>query len=73
MKQCMEHKVIYEENTCPVCEAQAEINRHEISNEKLREVVRLAVESQGWSGNDPDDERWRNFYTKARTALKGEP
>jgi len=36
---------------------------------RLSEVCRLAVESQGWDGNDPDDDRWRKLYAKARKAL----
>ena len=35
----------------------------------LREVARLAVESQGWDGNNPDEERWSDFYAKARAAV----
>ena len=37
---------------------------------KLREVVVLAVESQGWDGNDPNENRWKEFYSKARKSLE---
>ncbi len=36
---------------------------------ELERVVRLAAESQGWDGNDPDDDRWTAFYKMARAAL----
>ena len=36
----------------------------------LLEVAKLAVESQGWDGNDPDEERWVDFYAKARASVK---
>ncbi len=36
---------------------------------KLREVVILTIESQGWDGNDPNDNRWREFYSKAKKVL----
>ena len=35
----------------------------------LLEVVRSAVESQGWDGSDPDDDRWMAFYASARAAI----
>jgi len=41
----------------------------EASNKKLREAVNLAIESQGWDGNDPDDDRWTGFYKKARATI----
>ena len=33
-------------------------------------VVSMAIESQGWDGNSPDDERWTEFYRLARAAAK---
>jgi len=36
MKLCNEHEVIYAEKSCPVCEARAEIERHEKLQESLR-------------------------------------
>ena len=35
----------------------------------LLEVCRLAVESQGWDGGDPNEDRWLDFYRRARATL----
>ncbi len=37
--------------------------------EELLEVAMLAVDSQTWDGNDPDEDRWRMFYRMARAAI----
>ena len=45
MKTCDNHDVVYVEQrgrdrlNCPVCEAEKEIKRHEITNEELREQI----------------------------------
>jgi hypothetical protein len=41
---------------------------------RLRLVVQMVVASQGWDGNDPDNDAWTMLYRKAREALieKGE-
>jgi len=40
---------------------------------ELKTIVQLTVESQGWDGNNPDDDRWANLYKRARNALEGKP
>lgn len=67
-------EVVYESKDCPVCDARDKIKRHEVyqeelirSNRELMGVVKLAAESQGW-GND--DDRWPEFYSKARNAMR---
>ena len=40
-----------------------------ISSPDLLAVARLVVESQGWDGNDPDNDRWKELYAKARAAV----
>lgn len=37
---------------------------------ELLNVAELALESQGWDGNNPDDDRWTNFYAQARSAIE---
>ena len=37
--------------------------------ERLLAVAIMAKESQGWSGNDPDETRWVEFYKAAREAV----
>jgi len=70
-------EVVYQINTCPVCETKDEIKRHELYQEKLlaanRELMRvvsLAVESQSWTANDPNEDRWKEFYSKCRDAVR---
>ena len=36
MKTCDEHQIVYVDQTCPVCEAREEIDRHEKLQEELR-------------------------------------
>jgi hypothetical protein len=37
--------------------------------DKLHEVAKVASESQGWDGNDPDEDRWKELYAKLRKAI----
>jgi hypothetical protein len=37
--------------------------------DKLCEAARTAKESQGWDGNNPDDDRWKSLYVKLRKAI----
>ncbi len=38
---------------------------------ELEVVINIAIESQGWDGNNPNDDRWIDFYEKAKSAIKG--
>ena len=38
----------------------------------LEDVVKLTVASQGWDGNNPDDDRWTKLYEKARASIQKE-
>ena len=69
-------EIVFAGSDCPLCDARKEIERHELCQEKLRmenksllAIVRLAVESQSWDGNDPNDDRWKDFYSRARKAI----
>ena len=72
-------EIVFAGSSCPLCEARKEIERHELCQEKLREenksllaIVRLAIESQSWDGNDPNDNRWnhwKDFYSRAQKAI----
>ena len=35
----------------------------------VERVCRMAVDSQEWGGNDPDDGRWSLFYSMAKDAV----
>jgi len=35
----------------------------------LLSAAKKAKESQGWDGNNPDDDRWRNLYSELRKAI----
>ena len=35
----------------------------------IKEVLAVAVTSQGWPTNDSDEDRWSHFYRTAREAL----
>ena len=37
--------------------------------DKLCGAAKLARESQGWDGNDPDEIRWPELYAKLRKAI----
>ena len=37
--------------------------------DKLCDAAKLARESQGWDGNDPDEIRWPELYAKLRKAI----
>ena len=37
--------------------------------DKLCEAVKEASESQGWDGNNPDEDRWKELYAKLRKAI----
>jgi hypothetical protein len=72
-------QIVFECAFCPMCESKKEIDRHELYQEALRntnrelmKIVALAVESQKWDGNNPDEDRWIEFYSKAKEALRNE-
>ena len=79
MKLCDDNhdEVVFTSSRCPVCEAREEIVRHERyqeelikSNRELMGIVVMTVDSQSWDGNDPNDDRWTDLYTKAKYALR---
>jgi len=65
--KCGSYAVNIERNkenpSCDVC-------HWRLRAEALLEVAKMAVESQGWSGSDPDENRWTIFYNLARTTVK---
>ena len=50
----------------------ADIEQAEARVKELEEVVKLTVESQGWDGNNPDDDRWTKMYQKAKASIQKE-
>lgn len=78
MKICdNNHDAVVFLSSCPVCEARKEIKRHERyqeillkANQELMNVVALAIESQSWDANDPNENRWTEFYAKARETVR---
>ena len=36
----------------------------------LMDVCKMAKKSQGWSGSDPDENRWTDFYNLANKTSK---
>jgi len=53
----------------PVKEARSELAAMESENAKIKHVLQMAVLSQGWDANDPDEDRWTEFYSAAKDAL----
>lgn len=39
------------------------------AGDRLCEVAKEAKESQGWDGNNPDDDRWKSLYAKLRKTI----
>ena len=37
--------------------------------EPIREALKMASLSQGWDGNDPDEDRWTELYLRLEDAL----
>ena len=69
-------EIVFSGSYCPLCEARKEIERHERCQEKLRmenksllDIIRLIVEPQSWDSNDPGDDRWKAFYSRAWKAI----
>ena len=59
---------------CKICGREAyaivyDDTRIAMASHELLEVARMAVDSQGWPGNAPDDDRWSEFYAAARAAV----
>lgn len=46
------------------------LEKLEAERTELLEVAKMAVESQSWSGDDPNENRWTIFYRAAKAAVK---
>ena len=47
-----------------------EANAHLIAAApEMLDFIVLVVESQEWDGNNPDEEKWSDFYAKARAII----
>lgn len=64
MKYCCEHEIVYESSRhswCPLCEAEAEIKRHEKTQEELRAINKVLLEAAKQALADLDPYEWTDL------------
>jgi len=60
---------IYEQDAAFITEACNSYELVKAQRDELLAVCKLVIKSQTWDGNDPDEDRWGDFYAQARAAI----